>query len=104
MIHTNNYVSDLHRAIGFDFMWKMKHFVRIPLTRYGLPQVVLLPIILLAGMMIYFLIVDHFFQPVCACPIGSLLVWLPELILLTLLIWVFSFFRNPHRQIVQDTK
>jgi len=30
------------------------------------------------------------------------MVWLPELILLVVLIWVFSFFRDPNRTIVQD--
>jgi len=76
--------------------------MRIPLTRYGLPQVVLFPAVLLTGMVIYFFIVYCFFQPVCACFLCTVLIWLPELILFILLIWVFSFFRNPHRQIVQD--
>jgi len=85
-------------------MWKVTHSMamRIPLTRYGLPQVVLFPTVLLAVMVIYFFIVYRFLQPVCACPLCTVLIWLPELILLILLIWVFSFFRDPHRQIVQD--
>lgn len=76
--------------------------MRIPLTRYGLPQVALFSAGLLAVMVIYFFIALRFFQPACACSVSSLLVWLPELILLVVLIWVFSFFRDPNRQIVQD--
>lgn len=62
----------------------------------------LLPIVLLTGMIIYFFIIDRFFQPVCAYFLCTVLIWLPELILLILLIWMFCFFRDPHRLIVQD--
>ena len=77
--------------------------MRLPLTRYGLPQVAVFPAILIAVMAVYFFIARRFIQPACDCPFSSFLtVWLPELILLIVLIWVFSFFRDPHRVIVQD--
>lgn len=62
----------------------------------------LFPAGLLAIMVVYYFIAHRFLQPVCACPFSTLLVWLPELILFIMLVWVFSFFRDPDRQIVQD--
>lgn len=76
--------------------------MRIPLTKYGWPQVALFPAGLLVIMVIYFFIARRYFQPACACPVSKFLIWLPELILLIVLIWVFSFFRDPERTIVQD--
>ena len=77
--------------------------MRIPLTRYGLPQVAVFPAILIAVMVVYFFIARRFIQPSCDCPFSSFLtVWLPEVILLVVLVWVFSFFRDPARTIVQD--
>ena len=76
--------------------------MRIPLTRYGLPQVAVFPLILIAAMVLYFWVAQKYLRPVCACPMTSLMVWLPELILLIVLIWVFSFFRDPARTIVQN--
>lgn len=76
--------------------------MRIPLTRYGLPQVAVFPLILVAAMVIYFWLARRFLQPACACPITTLMVWLPEVILLVVLVWVFSFFRDPARLCPQD--
>ena len=76
--------------------------MRIPLTRYGLPQVAVFPLILVAAMAVYFWLARRFFQPACACPISSVMVWLPEVILLVVLVWVFSFFRDPARPCPQD--
>jgi len=76
--------------------------MRIPLARYGLPQVAVFPAILIAIMAVYFWAARRFLQPACACPMTTLMVWLPEVILLIILIWVFSFFRDPYRTIVQD--
>lgn len=74
------------------------------MTRYGLPQVAVFPLVLLAVMIGYFVIAWKFFpQSVKGSPAGAILtVWLPELILLIVLGWVFSFFRDPTRTIVQD--
>jgi phosphatidylserine decarboxylase len=76
--------------------------MRIPLTKYGLPQVVVFPAGLLVIMAIYYFIARRFLQPACACPASTLLVWLPEAVLFIVLIWIFSFFRDPYRTIVQD--
>ena len=76
--------------------------MRIPLTRYGLPQVAVFPAVIMIMMAVYFWIAHRFFRPACACPVNTLMVWLPELILLVVLVWVFSFFRDPNRTIVQD--
>ncbi|MHC5102849.1 MAG: hypothetical protein ACYSOQ_05470, partial [Planctomycetota bacterium] len=75
--------------------------VRIPLTRYGLPQVAVFPLILIAAMILYYWLARRF--TACACPMTTLMVWLPEMILLVVLVWVFSFFRDPVRTIAQDT-
>lgn len=77
--------------------------MRIPLTRYGLPQVAVFPLILIAAMILYYWLARRFMQPACACPMTTLMVWLPEMILLVVLVWVFSFFRDPVRTIAQDT-
>jgi phosphatidylserine decarboxylase len=76
--------------------------MRIPLTKYGWPQVALFPAILLAVIVIYYFLARRFLLPACACRISTLFVWLPELFFFIILIWVFSFFRDPSRQIVQD--
>lgn len=76
--------------------------MRLPLTRYGLPQVAVFPLILIAAMAIYFWLARRFLQPACACPMSTLMVWLPEVILFVVLIWVFSFFRDPARVCPQD--
>ena len=68
--------------------------MRIPLTRYGLPQVAVFPLVLIAAMVVYFWLARRFLQPACACPMTSVMVWL--------LVWVFSFFRDPVRSCPQD--
>jgi phosphatidylserine decarboxylase len=76
--------------------------MRIPLTRYGLPQVAVFPAVIIIMMAVYFWVAHRFLRPACACPVNTIMVWLPELILLVVLVWVFSFFRDPNRTIVQD--
>jgi len=78
--------------------------MRIPLTKYGLPQVAVFPAIVVGLMVVYFWVAWKFFpQSVKGSPAGAILtVWLPELVLLVVLGWVFSFFRDPARTIVQD--
>jgi len=68
--------------------------MRIPLTKYGWPQVVVLPAALLAIMAIY-LLVGILFLSFWA------LIFV-ELILAALLIWVLSFFRDPYRTCPTD--
>jgi len=68
--------------------------MRIPLTKYGWPQVVLFPAVLLSMMAVY-LLVGIAFLPVWA--IISV-----ELVLVVVLIWVLSFFRDPYRLCPSD--
>ena len=65
--------------------------VRLPLTRFGLPQIVIFPVITVLLMTaIFFFFRDAF--------------WLftLETILFLILLWFFSFFRDPERQIIID--
>ncbi|MCL2231986.1 MAG: phosphatidylserine decarboxylase [Treponema sp.] len=65
--------------------------MRIPLTRYGLPQVVIFPLIVIIAMLTLF---------VTNWPA----LWLipVQVILLAVLVWAFSFFRDPERKIIPD--
>ena len=67
--------------------------MRIPLTRYGLPQVAVYPASLLIVMTALFII---FFPAIWLIPV--------LLILFAVLIWMFSFFRDPGRKIAYDEK
>ncbi len=61
------------------------------------------PAILIGAMILYYLIAKKFWMsPACACPVTKVIVWVPEVLLLIVLVWVFSFFRDPARTIVQD--
>lgn len=78
-------------------------FMRIPLTRYGLPQVVIYPLALLAVMVVYFVIaLRHFPDWAVQTSWVFLTVSAAELVLFALLAWSLSFFRNPQRQIPRD--
>lgn len=63
--------------------------MRIPLTKYGLPQVVVFPIVLFT-VMVVFLLTGTLFLP--AWVIISI-----ELVFVALLILILSFFRDPYR-------
>lgn len=69
--------------------------MRIPLTKYGLPQVVVFPVVIIALM--------------AAVALGTksfLLTWviiLIEVLLGIILIWVLSFFRDPKRSCPSDS-
>jgi phosphatidylserine decarboxylase len=80
--------------------------MRIPLTKYGLPQVAAIPAGLLAVMIIYFVIAWNFFpERIRITPAWAILsVWLPELVLFIVLAWALSFFRDPYREIPNDPK
>jgi phosphatidylserine decarboxylase len=67
--------------------------MRLPLTKYGLPQVLIYPLLVLVLMLVLFIA----FGP---AP------WLipVEIILFLVFIWIFSFFRDPERKIVCDEK
>jgi phosphatidylserine decarboxylase len=68
--------------------------MRISLTKYGWPQVVVLPAIVIAAMVILILV-----------SFGSLPGWTilsMELILAVVLVWVLAFFRDPYRAVPMD--
>ena len=67
--------------------------MRIPLTRFGLPQVLIYPLLVLALALILFAVI----KPKC--------VLLPvEIILFLVFCWMLSFFRDPLRNISFDGK
>lgn len=68
--------------------------MRIPLTKYGWPQVVLYPVIVVTGMLVLALVWP-----------ASASVWTLvaiETVLAAILVWALMFFRDPHRQIPAD--
>jgi len=77
--------------------------MRIPLTKYGWPQVIFYPLAVLAAMPIYFVVAIRFF-PYWArfTPWALLTFWAVELVLLLLLIWMLCFFRDPERHCPSD--
>jgi len=77
--------------------------MRIPLTKYGWPQVIVYPLAVFAAMLIYFVIAIRFF-PYWArgTPWALLTFWAVELVLLVLLIWMLCFFRDPERRCPSD--
>jgi len=77
--------------------------MRIPLTRYGLPQVVIYPLAVLVAMILYLVIALRSFPGwAIGTPWGVLTFWAVELALLATLAWSLSFFRDPRRQVPQD--
>jgi len=65
--------------------------MKIPITKYGTPQVVIFPVITIGLMLILSLI---------NLPYSIMLVG--EILLAIVLIWILAFFRDPPRQIPQD--
>ncbi|MCL2130128.1 MAG: phosphatidylserine decarboxylase [Treponema sp.] len=65
--------------------------MRLPVTRYGLPQVVIYPLLVL----VFIVLLLVFIKPL------KILIPL-ELILAVIFIWMLSFFRDPVRNIIMD--
>lgn len=80
--------------------------MRMPITKYGLPQVAVYPAILAGMMVVYGVLAWHFFPGKIRTShlFASICVFIPEFILLITAIWVVSFFRDPYRQIPTDAK
>jgi phosphatidylserine decarboxylase len=79
--------------------------MRIPLTRYGWPQVVIYPLAVVAAMILYLVIALRWFPEwAIGTPWAILTVWAVELALLVILAWSLSFFRDPRREIRRDEK
>ena len=70
--------------------------MRIPLTKYGLPQVVVFPAIILAAMALCLAVGVSYLSAWAVISI--------EVFLAAVLIWVLSFFRDPHRPSPTDKK
>jgi len=71
--------------------------MRIPLTKYGWPQVVVFPAVVLAVMVVC---------PLAGSAWGGLPPWAVlsvEALLASVCIWVLAFFRDPHRTVPADT-
>jgi phosphatidylserine decarboxylase len=79
--------------------------MRIPLTKYGLPQVAIYPLALLAAIVVYPVVALRYF-PDWAVETSwvFLIVSGVELVLLALLAWSLSFFRDPRREVPGDDK
>jgi phosphatidylserine decarboxylase len=77
--------------------------MRIPITKYGLPQAAAYPAVLAVLMIVYWLV---FWQAFPKSMHTGAALWLagvlPEAVLLAILIWVLSFFRDPHRIVPDD--
>jgi phosphatidylserine decarboxylase precursor-related protein len=75
----------------------------IPLTRYGLPQVLVFPG-LAAALMAALFFLSRPGLPLYSARAGLPAFWLVpvELLLFIVFAWMLSFFRNPRRDIVQD--
>ena len=66
--------------------------MRIPLTKYGMPQLIIFPLITLAVMAV-----------VLFLPLPKIAVFSIETVLAVIFIWILSFFRDPHRTPPADT-
>lgn len=64
--------------------------MRIGLTKYGLPQVLVFPAVVLMLMVIGGMI------------LGGFLFWAAELVLLMVFVWLLAFFRDPQRKVPLD--
>ncbi len=79
--------------------------MRIPLTKYGLPQVVIYPLAIVAAIVAYLVIALRYF-PNWAVQTSwvFLTVSAVELVLFALLAWSLSFFRDPLREVPRDDR
>jgi phosphatidylserine decarboxylase len=68
--------------------------MRIPITKYGLPQVVIYPVVVLIVMAVFALGTKKNLQPWIIVSV--------ELLLAVILVWILSFFRDPERNCPTD--
>jgi len=77
--------------------------MRIPITKYGLPQAAAYPAVLLVLMLVYALFFRQVFPESLHSGAGFWLAGvLPQAVLLVVLGWAVSYFRNPKRIIPDD--
>lgn len=74
--------------------------MRLPLTKYGLPQVAIFPLIIAGVMVLYGFLMSSAVRPSGWAAFWA--IWLPEVVLLAVLIWALSFFRDPVRRTPDD--
>ena len=70
--------------------------MRIPLTKYGLPQVAVYPAAVLAAMIVFPLITGAF--------LPQWAIFAIEVVLAAVLVWALMFFRDPERACPEDKK
>jgi len=77
--------------------------MRIPLTKYGFPQVVIYPGALLLAIVVYSVVAVRYF-PDWAVETAWVFATVSavEAVLLAVLVWSLSFFRDPRREIPKD--
>jgi len=68
--------------------------MRIPLTKYGLPQVVVYPAVVIAAMIAFPLIIASY--------LPEWAIFAIELVLVAVLLWALMFFRDPDRRCPRD--
>lgn len=64
--------------------------MRIPLTKYGLPQILVFPAVVSMLMVVVGMALDGY------------LFWAAELVLSVVLVWLLAFFRDPEREVPSD--
>ena len=69
--------------------------MRIPLTKYGWPQVIIFPAVVLAVMIVYLVVGVLYLSTWAVVSIESLLA--------IVLIWILAFFRDPYRPVPTDS-
>jgi phosphatidylserine decarboxylase len=65
--------------------------MRVPFTRFGLPQLIVYPLVTLILMALLFFV-----------PINSIWLFMAEIVLFIVFLWMLSFFRDPARKIRRD--
>ena len=65
--------------------------MRLALTKYGMPQVVVLPAVLAAAMIVLLFM-----------PLAGAVVVAGEVVLVVVLVWALAFFRDPQREVPGD--
>jgi len=65
--------------------------MRSPVTKYGLPQVIIFPALVMLAMAL-----------ILRAPIADIGIWLIEAVLAAIFIWILSFFRDPKRDVTAE--
>lgn len=77
--------------------------MRIPLTKYGLPQVAIYPLLLVVGAIGWFFAARWAIRQINLPTIAEhALLWLPIGVAGIVVVWLLSFFRDPERPIPTD--